>query len=456
MAEDTQFGVLLPTREMFGSPGSWDVDRVLRYAVEAEDLGYASVWAGDALRLERLEPLVTLGAVAAITRRVQLGTAAMVPALREPLIAMQAVTSLDVLSCGRLVVAVGAGFPGASKTQFAAAGAEYATRYTRLDDIVGFWRKLWRDPSTVNFDGRQLHFSELPRMLPPVQAGGPPVWFAGATPKALQRAGAYFDGWMPYPPSVDDYSAGLATVRAAAEAAGRDPSTITPSLYATVLVEDRPALARAQLEAFCQAFYELPLEYIETLQLMVAGPAGYVRQRLDEYSKAGARHIVLRIASLNHDDQLARVAEALGIRKSGPDRTVDTLAARYVALWNDPDPARRAETLRELWTPRGAQLLQPPSEMIESAQRIGFSLDILEARGYEALETRVSRAYAEFVAPGKFEFRQRDAAKRVENVVKFRWEMVERLSGAVAAIGLEVLVLDGDDRIVTDYQFIET
>ena len=314
MTDKPEFGVLLPTREMYAAGGGWDVQQVVHWAVDAEELGFASVWAGDALRLARLEPLVTLAAVAAVTRRVTLGTAAIVPALRQVVMGAQAVTSLDILSRGRLVLTVGAGFPGMSNAQFGTADVDYSTRYSRLDDIVALWRAMWMRGPQAEFHGKLLHLESLPGIPPPARPGGPPVWYAGATPAGLQKTGRMFDGWMPYPPDVRVYAAGLERVRAAAEQAGRDPTAITPSLYATVLVE--PDLVRAEqlLQAYCEAFYELPLATVRALQLMIAGPSEYVRERIGEFVAAGARHIVLRIAALAPGDQLARVAEALGVQ----------------------------------------------------------------------------------------------------------------------------------------------
>jgi hypothetical protein len=79
----------------------------------------------------------------------------------------------------------------------------------------------------------------------------------------------------------------------------------------------------------------------------------------------------------------------------------------------------------------------------------------LEARGHAALEVRATSAYEEFVAPGEFRFRRRDDVKRLDDVVKFRSEMVSR-RGEVAGVGLEFLVIAPDGRIQTDYQFIES
>lgn len=291
------FGVLLPTREVHC--GAWGTDDVVRFAVDAESLGFASVWAGDALATARLEPLTVLAAVASRTERVLLGTAAMTPALREPFITGQAIASLDLLSAGRVVLTVGAGFPDHSRAQFAAAGVDYHSRYSRLDDIVEFWRRLWRnelDPA-------------LPDVPVPFQPGGPPLWLAGATSRALERTSRTFDGWMPYPPDVRDYATGLATIRQRAESSGRDPDAITPSLYFTVRLEDDATKGRRALETYSQAFYGAPLEQVEQIQVMVAGSAEQVRQRLDDYIAAGARHIVLRLAELEPGDHLRRVAE---------------------------------------------------------------------------------------------------------------------------------------------------
>jgi hypothetical protein len=131
------------------------------------------------------------------------------------------------------------------------------------------------------------------------------------------------------------------------------------------------------------------------------------------------------------------------------------LAGRYVAVWNEPDPEARRKAIQELWTEGGAHVLQPPQEIRTAATGLGFTSTTLDARGHDALEVRVTRAYQEFVAPGEFTFRPRDNAARLHNVVKFDWEMVSSSDGEVAGAGLEILVIDEDGRIKTDYQFID-
>jgi len=131
------------------------------------------------------------------------------------------------------------------------------------------------------------------------------------------------------------------------------------------------------------------------------------------------------------------------------------LVDRYVAAWNEPDAGLRRKAIHELWTEDGAHILQPPREIREAATGLGFTSTTLEARGHDELEVRVARAYQEFVAPGEFSFKPRDNADRLHNLVKFSWEMVPTAGGQVAGAGLEILILDQDGRIKTDYQFIE-
>ena len=129
------------------------------------------------------------------------------------------------------------------------------------------------------------------------------------------------------------------------------------------------------------------------------------------------------------------------------------LAGRYIALWNEPDAALRRKAIQVLWAEDGAHILQPPVEIREAAAALGFDSTTLEAHGYGALEARVTRSYDRFVAPGQYTFQPQDNAVCLHNVVKFNWEMVPTGGGEPVGGGLEVLVLDDNGRIKTDYMF---
>src|SRR3954452_25391457 len=117
------------------------------------------------------------------------------------------------------------------------------------------------------------------------------------------------------------------------------------------------------------------------------------------------------------------------------------LGERYVALWNEPDPATRSEQVRTLWREDGRHLLQAPVEIRERAEALGFPQAALEVRGHEALEVRVMRAYADSVAPGDFRSRGRGAPTRVGEALKLGWEMIDR-AGTVVGAGIGFMVLD--------------
>ncbi|MFB8241861.1 hypothetical protein ACFC58_35545 [Kitasatospora purpeofusca] len=133
--------------------------------------------------------------------------------------------------------------------------------------------------------------------------------------------------------------------------------------------------------------------------------------------------------------------------------TAQRIADRYVALWNEPDAERRRRAIEELWAADGVHLLQPPEDMRERAAELGFTETVLEARGHDALERRVTRAHQEFVAGGGCSFREQGEAIRVGDAVKLSWAMVRPGEDEVLGGGVEVLVLDEAGRITTDYQF---
>ncbi|MCC3314462.1 LLM class flavin-dependent oxidoreductase [Nocardia africana] len=303
---DIRYGLLLPggvaQLERGGAARS-----LAELAVTAEGMGFDSVWLGDSLSRARIEPLTILAAAAALTERITLGTAALMPAYRHPVQAAATLASLDQLASGRLILGVGAGFPELSRAEFDLVGVDYRTRFSQLDDTVDLWRRLWSE-NTDPFHGKVLHYDWLPDVPQPHRPGGPPIWATGITPAALARTGRRYDGWLPYPPDVDTYVDGLTAVRAAATAAGRAESSITPALFATVYLSDDPGEGRAALDRYAQATYRMPVETVETIQVLMTGTTEHVAAQLDRYIAAGAEHILLRIAALDPSEFAGQLA----------------------------------------------------------------------------------------------------------------------------------------------------
>lgn len=304
-------GLLLPTREAAIS-GDWDARRLVEFAGRAEGLGFDSVWAGDSLLARpRLEPLTLLAAVAVATNSVALGTGALTVPLRHPLVSAHAVTAVDQLSGGRLIIGMGAGFPyPASAAEFAAAGVPFPQRLGRLVETAMIWRHVWSDAAGSAFSGSYWKLEGIDGFPRPVAPGGPPLWLAGSGPRALELAGPLLDGWLPYSPEPAGYRRSSAVLSAAG--AGRRPASFTHGLYVTVLPHDDPEAGRVELDAYARAYYGQSLAVMGRLQGFVTGTDAQCAARLRGYADAGARHIVIRIGALDPAPLLDRVAALAG------------------------------------------------------------------------------------------------------------------------------------------------
>ncbi|QXC59640.1 TIGR03619 family F420-dependent LLM class oxidoreductase [Aquihabitans sp. G128] len=144
-----------------------------------------------------LDPLVALSFAAAATRTIRLHTNLFVAAYRNPFLAAKGLSTLDVLSGGRLVVGVGAGY---LEGEYDALGGAFATRNDDTDAALAAWRAAWTGESVVaEGDGwRAPGNTMLPR---PAQQPGPPIWIGGNSKRAIRRAVELADGWSPFPTS---------------------------------------------------------------------------------------------------------------------------------------------------------------------------------------------------------------------------------------------------------------
>jgi alkanesulfonate monooxygenase SsuD/methylene tetrahydromethanopterin reductase-like flavin-dependent oxidoreductase (luciferase family) len=267
--DDISLGVLLPVGQ--AQWGGADPRELVDFAVRAEDLGYSSLWVNDSLLTPRIEALTML--------------------------------------------AVGAAFPGRfGEPQHALSGVPWERRFRRLDETVALWRQLWTEPGPSSFEGELLRYPELPAMTRPFQSGGPPVWLGGGSDSARRRTGRLYDGWLPYPPSAGEYRDGLAAVRAAAAEAGRPAGAVEPGLFVSVAVTGSVAGGRRLLAEYSQANYGMPVEQLETIQALAAGPPSYVAERLGAYVAAGARHLAVRIAAGSLAAQREQLEELIKLK----------------------------------------------------------------------------------------------------------------------------------------------
>ncbi len=308
-----RLGYLLPTRENI-MEGRAEAKPLLDLAVRAERLGFDSVWVGDSLLARpRHEPLTLLAGVAGRVPRIALGTAVLLPALRNPVVLAQIVATLDQVSEGRLILGVGFAqdLPNI-RAEFDAAGVPFDKRVGRMMEGLRLCRALWSG-KPVNWDGRwQVKAGVLAPT--PYREGGPPLWIGGNLPTSLERAGKFFDGWFPVSPDAATFGAQWQRVHSIARDAGRDPATLTGAMYLTAALDDDTAQAEARLNGFLSRYYGQPAEVIRRRQACYAGPATGLGTWLNGYAEAGAAHLVLRFAGEHerHLDAAARVRRSLG------------------------------------------------------------------------------------------------------------------------------------------------
>ncbi len=283
---------------------------LLDLAARAENLGFDSVWVGDSLLARpRHDPLTLLAAVAARTKRVALGTAVFLPALRNPVVLAHQLATLDQVSEGRLVLGAGIAndLPNI-RAEFAAAGVPFEGRVGRMMEGLRLCRALWTG-KPVDWDGRWPVRGGV--LAPtPYRPGGPPIWMAGSVRPAIERAGKYFDGWFAIEPSLARWSGQWAQVQQVVREAGRDTSAFIAAIYLTLAIDEDASRAEQRINAFLENYYGQPASVVRQRQSCYGGPAAGAGDFLEGYAKAGASQIVVRFVG-DPDHQL----EALtGIR----------------------------------------------------------------------------------------------------------------------------------------------
>ena len=303
-----KIGLLLPTRDAL-LDGDPSVEPILRLAQDAEAAGLDSVWVGDSpVARPRHDTMTVLAAVAARTRRITLGSAVLVAPLRHPLLVLHQAATVDLISDGRLVLGLGAGFPLAqTQQQFESLQADYARRGARLDDVLRLASHLWSGPGGP-FTGKTMSADD-PKIEPgPRTPGGPPRWIAAGGPRGLRRVGELADGWLPYPPTPETYAADLAAVRRAADDAGR--ACPVPAFYATVCVGDDAAAAKAALDAGVERYYGYPAAAVQKHQAVFGGTPDELVPWLQSYQQAGAEHVVVRFSGQRTQPMIQLLAQA--------------------------------------------------------------------------------------------------------------------------------------------------
>ncbi len=256
-----------------GIQGLRDEGTLSGLAADLERLRFDSLWLSERLTGATLDPIVALAFVAGHTRKLKLGTSVLVLPGRNPAIVAKELASLDRLSGGRLLLAVGLGI--ADPSEHGAFSVGRAERGPWFEEALPLIRRLWAEDH-VDHSGPRFSYRDLTIRPRPIQSPLE-VWLGGLAPSELRRAGRLGDGWLPSLCTPSEAAAGRVVVEQAAAEAGRmmDPEhwgasivyargeipsslvrTIAarrPGLDPSALVPVGPRAARATLERFVDA-----------------------------------------------------------------------------------------------------------------------------------------------------------------------------------------------------------
>lgn len=179
-----------------------------------------------------LEPLIVLTALAATTTRIRLGTAVLLAALRRPAVLAKQVSTLDVLSGGRVDLGVGVGW---QREEYEAAGLPFERRGRLLDHTLEVCNALWTQQRS-SYRSPELSFVKIHLMPKPVQVGGVPIWVSGTVNDAVARRLSKFGrGWIPWGPAVSDPAGAIAAMKDKIADLGGDPVDLQVLGHATTV-----------------------------------------------------------------------------------------------------------------------------------------------------------------------------------------------------------------------------
>jgi len=246
-----KLGVSVPNIGPVATP-----EAIKTVAKKAEAMGYNSLWTVERLLWPidpktpypvtpdgsltepykyNLDPLDVLTFAAAVTTKIRLGPSVLDIPYYNPVTLARRLSTIDILSKGRLNVGLGLGW---SPDEMEATGADIKVRGARADEFIQVLKALWTtDPS--EFHGKFFSLSKSHINAKPVQKPHPPIYIAAFAPAALKRVASMADGWNPTGLSVEAMAQMFGAIKQMAEAAGRNPSELKMIVRGNLVLRDK-------------------------------------------------------------------------------------------------------------------------------------------------------------------------------------------------------------------------
>ncbi|MEI7712259.1 MAG: LLM class flavin-dependent oxidoreductase [Rhodospirillales bacterium] len=297
-------GVSLPHR----SPDTIGMDAVRHVAQRAEALGFRDLWVTENTldHVNCFDPVVVLTYAAAVTTRIRVGCSVVVLAVHSPNMVAHQWATLDYVSGGRAILAVGLG----REHHYREFEVPEDGKVRRFREEVEVIKSLWTQERT-SYDGKFYCLDGATMAPKPVQKPHIPLWMGVGHPNAVRRTAALADGWMGSGgSSIAEFGRSVPILKEALIAAGRDPEQFPISKRVFMAIDEKPERARAELNRWFTEVYRNPEG---TDASGIWGTPEQVREKLEALVAMGANHLMLNPVS-RYAEQLEAVAEIAGLK----------------------------------------------------------------------------------------------------------------------------------------------
>ena len=269
--------------------GKGELNYLRRLVQVGDEYGYDSLWLSDRVVGERFspEPLIALSMVAAYSDKLKFGTSVLQLPIRNPVVLAKEMATLDYLSNGRFLPAIGLGQE--DPREYEACGVSKMDRGPRTDEAITVMRRLWHEDS-VTHEGRFFSLHDVTVTPKPVQLPSIPVWIGGRSRAAQRRVGRVGDGWLVSFATPQEVAEGVKLVFSTAAEHGRVIDEdhigvllgffIAPTAQEAASVAE-PNVTRARPDAHFAEYTAL-------------GTPEQVKGTIERYLDAGASKFVLR------------------------------------------------------------------------------------------------------------------------------------------------------------------
>ena len=197
------------------------------------------------------DPFVALGACAAVTSEIRLGTGICLIIERDPITTAKEIASLDMISNGRTIIGIGAGW---NREEMENHGADFKNRWEVVKEKVEAMRAIWTNEEP-EYHGKYVDFDPIWSYPKPIQNGGPPIWMGANSKWVFERIADYADGWMP----IGGLGSGnMNRLKEALDSKNRKIEDLTLALFGGP--KDRAQIVGRIEQGFDEVIFSLPSE----------------------------------------------------------------------------------------------------------------------------------------------------------------------------------------------------